>query len=574
MPKLLAGIVARLNFQISFKMKLVFVFLISMLLIITVSLASSYAQRIALGKLNRMSETTILANEMLQPTQEIAELLPNYFLNSNASEREQIEKDLATLTKDQRLLKKMVQSSGGRRSLQSLGNLFASYQEISAQILEKADNPKVDEKFDYNEKHNELKNTCGYIKDNIQELINIELSYYQVLKEKVDRRTHLIEIISVLVLTIIGGLCITTVTIYLTRIADSISKIAYTAQKISAGDLRVETIRVHSHDEIAILAESFNKMVENLHEILGKITQGSTQITQSVKLLRDSTEQTTQASQEIAVTIQEVSRGAAEQSGESQKTVQVITELLEANRKMSENIVRVLATAENAANTAEEGHSKLTGLITQTHVIQKEFDSIQSSTEGLKTRSEAIGEILQLITQMSEQTNLLSLNASIEAARAGEYGRGFAVVAEEIRKLADGSAQAVNDIGRLLNEIQGEALHVAGQMVIGVQEVKVGMDIARDVQVNFGKIVDTSKEADFGVKNIAGEIQKMVEELRKVEEMSENIAAIAEQSLAGSQEVSASAEEQTAILEEVSNSASMLAGMADELQGVIKKFNL
>ncbi len=574
MNKLLAGIVARLNFRISFKMKLVFVFLISMLLIITVSLASSYAQRVAFGKLNQMSETTMIANEMLKPTQEIAEVLPNYFLNPNPSDRGQIEKNLAAITKDERLLMKMVQSSSGRKSLQSLGNLLASYQEISAEILTKVDHPKADEQFDYNEKHNDLRNTCDYIKGNVQELINIELSYYQELKGKVDFRTHLIEMISLLILFVIGGLCITTVTIYLTRIADSISKIAYTAQKISAGDLRVETIRVHSNDEIAILAESFNKMVENLHEILGKITQGSTQITQSVKLLRDSTEQTTRASQQIAVTIQEVSRGAAEQSGESQKTVQVITQLLEANRKMSENIVRVLAIAENAANTAEEGHSKLTGLITQTHVIQKEFDSIQSSTEGLKVRSEAIGEILQLINQMSEQTNLLSLNASIEAARAGEYGRGFAVVAEEIRKLADGSAQAVNDIGRLLNEIQGEALHVADQMVIGVQEVKVGMDIAQDVQVNFGKIVDTSKEADYGVKNITGEIQKMVEELRKVEEMSENIAAIAEQSLAGSQEVSASAEEQTAILEEVSNSASMLASMADELQGVIKKFNL
>lgn len=574
MPKLLAGIVARLNFQISFKMKLVFVFLISMLLIITVSLASSYAQRIAFGKLNRMSETTILANEMLQPTQEIAELLPNYFLNSNASEREQIEKDLATITKDQRLLNKMVQSSGGRKSLQSLGNLFASYQEISAQILEKADNPRVDEKFDYNEKHNELKNTCGYIKDNIQELINIELSYYQELKARVDRQTNLMNMISLLIFIIIGGLCTATVTIYLTRVADSISKIAYTAQKISDGDLQVETVSVSSKDEISILANSFNKMAENLHEILWKIIDSGSQVTKSVKLLKDSTEQTTQASQQIAATIQEVSRGAAEQSEESLKTVQVITQLLEANQEISEKVVGVLAVAEKAAGAAEEGHLKLTGLITQTQVIQQKFNSIQSVTEVLKSRSEAINEILQLITQTSEQTNLLSLNASIEAARAGEYGRGFAVVAEEIRKLADGSAQAVNDISRLLNEIQSQSLQVASQMETGVREVQAGLDIAEEVRVNFGKIVDTSREADSGVKNITKEIQNMIEELKKVEEMSQNIAAIAEQSSAGSQEVAASAQEQTAILEEVSNSASILANMADELQSVIRKFKL
>lgn len=169
---------------------------------------------------------------------------------------------------------------------------------------------------------------------------------------------------------------------------------------------------------------------------------------------------------------------------------------------------------------------------------------------------------------------MLSLNASIEAARAGEYSRGFAVVAEEIRKLADGSAQAVDDITKLLNEIQSESLQVADRMVIGVQEVKVGLDMAEEVQVNFGEIVDTSKDADYGVKNITNAIQKMVQELLKVEEMSQSIAAIAEESSAGSQEVAASAEEQTAILEEISSSASMLSNMADELQSVIRKFNL
>jgi methyl-accepting chemotaxis protein len=402
----------------------------------------------------------------------------------------------------------------------------------------------------------------------------LELNYYKELKAKLDRQTNLIGMISLFVLLIIGGLCITIVAIYLNRIANSISKIAYTAQKISVGDLQVPPIQMNSNDEIAILADSFNKMVENLHEILGKIIDSGTQVTQSVKLLKNNTEHTARASEQIAATIQEVSRGAEEQSEESQKTVQVITQLLEITKNIVKSAIEVLAVAGKAANTAEEGHTKITGLINQTNIIEKEFDSIQSITDVLESRSEAIGEILQLITQMSEQTNLLSLNASIEAARAGEYGRGFAVVAEEIRKLAEGSAQAVKDISKLLNEIQSESLQVTNRMITGVEEVKVGIDMAEEVRVNFGKIVDTSKDADFGVKNITHEIQKMVEELKKVEEMSQNIAAIAEESSAGSQEVAASAEEQTASLEEISSSASLLSKMADELQNMIKKFTL
>jgi methyl-accepting chemotaxis protein len=574
MNKLIADVLARFNFRISFKMKLILVFLVSMLLMITISLSNIYVQRVAFNKLNQMSETTIVANDILKPTQEITDLLTNYFIDPSEIKRSQIKKDFEMITKDENSLKKMIQSPDGRNSFISLENLLITYHDIATEIKKKADNPKADEKFDYNEKNNELKNTRDYIKDSIQEIINFELSYYQELKVKVNRQTNFIVTISLLILVIIGGLCITTVTIYLTRIANSISKIAYSAQKISAGDLQVPTIQVNSNDEISILANSFNKMVENLKEILGKIIDSGSQVTKSVRLLKDSTEQTTRASQQIAATIQEVSRGAAEQSEESLKTVQVIAKLLEVNQKISQNTIQVLDVAGNAANTAEEGHLKVTGLINQTKIIEKEFDAIQAVTQILKSRSEAIGEILQLITQTSEQTNLLSLNASIEAARAGEYGRGFAVVAEEIRKLADGSAQAVNDISRLLNEIQSESLQVASRMESGFQEVKVGMDIAEDVRVNFGKIVDTSKEADYGVKSITSEIQKMVEELKKVEEMSQNIAAIAEESSAGSEEVAASAEEQTAILEEVSNSASMLANMADELQSVIKKFNL
>jgi hypothetical protein len=137
----------------------------------------------------------------------------------------------------------MVQSQDGLSSLASLENLLVTYNEITADIVKNIESPTPDPNFNYSGKRDELRNNRDYIKGNVQELINFELNYYRKLKAELDRQTNLVGMISLFVLIIVGGLCITVVTIYLNRIANSISKIAYTAQKISAGDLQVQSIQ-------------------------------------------------------------------------------------------------------------------------------------------------------------------------------------------------------------------------------------------------------------------------------------------------------------------------------------------
>lgn len=178
------------------------------------------------------------------------------------------------------------------------------------------------------------------------------------------------------------------------------------------------------------------------------------------------------------------------------------------------------------------------------------------------------------MTEMAEQINLLSLNASIEAARAGEYGAGFAIVANQVRKLADGYANAVDNISEILSEIQNESLEVNRKMSLGMEEVVAGAELAHEARTAFEKIVDTSTEADSKVKEISLEIQKMVEEVKKVLEMNENIAAIAVESSAESEEMAVAAEEQTAASEQILSSAALLHQMAEGLQGLVRQFKL
>ena len=349
---------------------------------------------------------------------------------------------------------------------------------------------------------------------------------------------------------------------------------AYSAQRIANGELEVPRIKVSSDDEVAILATSFTKMVSNLRMLIGKIVESSSEVARSADILKNVAEQTTQVSQQIATNIQDVSNGAYEQSTQTRQTIQVVNALLDGNEKVLTNAQQVLMAAEKATTAAATGDTKINELLTQITVIEEKINSIQAVTEGLKKHTDDIGVILEVINQISSQTNLLSLNAAIEAARAGEYGRGFAVVADQVRKLAEDTGNQVENIAAILEAIQTQAYRFTSEMAEGVQEVKAGTNVAEEALVAFKNIVLTSEEVNTQIKAINQELERMKNEIRKVEEGSLSIATIAEQSSQRSQEVAASTEEQVASLEEALSSASTLSRMALELQNMVKQFKL
>jgi len=315
-------------------------------------------------------------------------------------------------------------------------------------------------------------------------------------------------------------------------------------------------------------------MVLNLRNIISKIGNTSENVAQSAESLKAGAEQSTKAIEQIAVAIQQVSNGAVDQSEKSEKTVEVIRNQMERNKKIYDNSRIVLSTSLRASEAAEVGNDKVRQLMNQIETIQRKIINTQEITQTLNKRTADIRVILESITNIASQTNLLALNAAIEAARAGEHGKGFAVVADEIRKLAEGSASAAKKITEILKEIQSQAELVAESMTEGVNEVIEGTEMAVEARKSFEEIVSTSRDVDAQVKEINEEIEKAVEEIQKVEEMSKVIYNVARQSMSGSQEVAAAIEEQTAGQEEISSSASMLAELAEELNNMISNFKL
>jgi methyl-accepting chemotaxis protein len=559
----------------SLKGKLLLLFILIVIVMGGVGICAYLSMKSVNDKLSEMAVTAILANNIKVSVDDVPKLLLSYFIDKTDQHRLAIKKKTVQIAADFNNISKHVRDEEGLNSMSSLTGLMSTYQEGIKKTIDIVDNKNRENiAEEYLAQSDEVKKVDGFLNNEIQNLITKELSYYQTVKADLDRATTSTGLMVLIAIVAVGSLTVVGVYIYLNKVIGTLARVAGSARDIASGNLRIAEMKVKSHDEVAVLAQSFNKMSQNLRELIGKIIESSTQVASSAEFLKISAQQSAKSSEQIAATIQQVSNGAAEQSDESQKTAQLISELLALNNKIAESALQIQAIAGNATGAATEGNEKVSGLIDQIHVIEKEISSIQSVTDILKGRSDEIEEILQLITQMAEQTNLLSLNASIEAARAGEYGRGFAVVADEIRKLADGSSQAVNDITRHLHEIQNDSLQVTERMADGVEKVRHGTEIAEEAKIAFERIVNTSHDADVGVKNIAGEIQQMVAKLTKIAEMSENIATIAEESSAGSQEVTAAAEEQSSSMEEILASTSRLFNMADELQIMVQQFKL
>ncbi len=556
----------------SFRNKLVFGLLIIVMVMGLVSLASYFVLKSVINQLHQMTEITILANSTLEPAENILELFKKYYVSKSNEIKVEIESSITKMKNNVGILNKLIEDGTGKAALAGLENIVKTYDEKAKKIMEISQNRKLTDTDSFDQIREDVMKNNSYIKDGVQQVINAELNYYQKTKANLNQKIKITGMVTLITIILVGFLSIAIAVLYLNKMIGAITKIMKAAQSIANGNLQIEQIKVDFQDEIGFLAEAFNKMSVNLRKLIETIHESSKKVYDSADFLNSCAKQCTQASEQIANTISEVSNGAAQQSSESNKTVNVIENLLNRNERISNNAFQVLYTSETASRASREGGIKLLGLIEQMQIINEEIQSTQTLMEILTKRSQDISVILTVINHIAEQSNLLALNAAIEAVKAGESGRGFSVVADEIYKLSEGSAEAAQKINGYLIEIQKETFNLSKRMNIGVEKVRDGGKYVEEMKANFAEIVNTSSNAEKSVKEIVGEIRNMVNEIKEVREISVNIACIAEQSSAGSQEVSASAQEQTTSMGEVSGLAAKLSQMAERLQFMVQQF--
>lgn len=330
----------------------------------------------------------------------------------------------------------------------------------------------------------------------------------------------------------------------------------------------------HSGDELTDLANSFNKMKDNLSSMLRQVLETSEQVAASSEELNAGAEQTSRATEQITEAIQQIAGGSDSQTQGIEESAMSLEELAKGVANIAETSSLIAESSTQASDYAKQGEEFVQQTASQMKLIHASVNETGDVIRLLNERSRQIGSISEAITQIADQTNLLALNAAIEAARAGEHGKGFAVVAAEVRKLAEQSQVSSSQISDLIRHIQTDMEHSNGSMDTVKKEVMSGLEIVEGSQRSFQEILRSMESLGGQVEGMAATTEQMSASTEEISATVSGMAAISRDSSLHSQNVAASAEEQLASMEEITASANNLSTMAESLKDTVSRFKV
>jgi methyl-accepting chemotaxis protein len=357
------------------------------------------------------------------------------------------------------------------------------------------------------------------------------------------------------------------------RIIDPLEEVGGVMANAGDGDLTVRG-KIHRHDEIGILTDQCNLLIESLADITTGVRRSAESVSAAATELSASSQEINASTMEISTSVQHIAHGAELQSRKVEETSSAVEAIASTASAVAEQADEACRISQDAGRHADRGRETTDEAIAKIAEIRTAIETLADSVELLGHRSGEIGKIVDVITSIADQTNLLSLNAAIEAARAGESGRGFAVVAEEVRKLAEGSGKAAEQIGELIREVQRETAKAVRYMEVGTREVALGTEVVGRTGVALGEIDEAVARTTELANQIANAMSEQRERTTAVDRAMHDIAAVVEENAASAEETAAAAQQQTACMEEVSSSAQDLADMAHRLEESVRRLRL
>lgn len=347
-------------------------------------------------------------------------------------------------------------------------------------------------------------------------------------------------------------------------------------QQIGSGNLATEIPQamLNKQSEVGTMVRAINVMKQDIQKIIGGISGSVHIVSQSASSLKDGMDQTQQASSQITESIIQLSTASSDEANTVMKGSEKVEELGGAIDQVTTSTQEILDIARHTGELNQRGIVIMQELVERFNNTLKSSEETALAVNQVNDSAGEISSILVTILEISRQTNLLALNASIEASRAGEHGRGFSVVAAEIRKLAEQSASAVNNISYIISNVNSQV--GAAVQAIGISRelfkdqetaVRETETIFNDIMVSVDSQVDKTSEVDV-------HIQVMEEKRYELTDVFTNISAITEENAAITQDVSAAAEEQLATIDDLADYLSQLKGLSKDLEENVKKFTI
>jgi methyl-accepting chemotaxis protein len=341
----------------------------------------------------------------------------------------------------------------------------------------------------------------------------------------------------------------------------------------SGGDL-TQKIHVNNKDELGKLADAVNDMTQNLAQLIRQVAQTTEQVSASSEELTASASQSSQVANQISAVITEVASAADQQHNTTNHVVQIVENMSRSVQQAVNNTNVAVERSDQTAKAAKDGVTSIEATIGQMNYIEKTVVNSSGLVDKLGNRSKEIGQIVSTIANLANQTNLLALNAAIEAARAGEQGKGFAVVAEEVRKLAEQSEIATEQIRQLISETQQDTEKAIDAMKEGTLAVKKGTENINVTGKAFVEIATLVNNVTDEIKRTVMAINDIAAGAKQVASSMDVLGGVSDETASRTQAVSASTEEQTASIEEIAAASDALSQLAEKLQMEIVKFKV
>lgn len=361
-------------------------------------------------------------------------------------------------------------------------------------------------------------------------------------KQEAQRASNL----GIIVLLVSVSLGITAAVLLSRSISTAVRRVSNRAEAIAANDLTGEDLPVTSNDELGQLARSVNSMTASLRGIVAELSNAASEVSA--------------ASTEIAASSEEISAGLQQQENQVTQIGSAVEEMSGAAGDIAKKAAEANAEASAAGEAAQTGARTVGGTVQGMRKIADSVRAAGTSATELGKRGEEIGRIIQVITDIADQTNLLALNAAIEAARAGEHGRGFAVVADEVRKLAERTVKATDEVSESINAIQSETTTTVQQMKAGTTEVEEGVVLAQGAGESLSAIVTRTKAVGGSIHSILAAAEQQSAATSQVARSIVEITSTARQAAAGAGQAAAA--------------TTQLSAKAESLQQIVQRFRV